>query len=348
MTQNNNKKYLVEIIPTGYYFFGSERTFKTNQQDKYGEAVTNYFAESNSLPQQTAVLGLLRHTLLALYNRLDVANELKNEIIGQEHFSLHKDSNYGLIEAISPLVILKNSADNYLMPAGFNQQQYNNVSVDLVYQAAEEVVYSNQLKITSPTLSNFEYKEYVETIWKDKNNKKYSNDDIFKTITKVGVDKNKPDEAFYKQTFYGLKENFSFGVWVSFSNSLDGTKLKDILMPFGADQGLFKLKFKTDIPNPFEISEAIKEDYSCKEIILLSDTWVEEDLFQHIDFGITQFSDFRYIETNTSKYYSPAKSQKKYSLLKQGSILYPSKLFDFNKLNKPAFKRIGYNHFTTL
>jgi CRISPR-associated protein Cmr3 len=348
MTQNNDKKYFIEIIPTGYYFFGSERTFNTNQQDKYGEEVTNYFAESNPLPQQTAVLGLLRHTLLALYDKLDDTNELKNEIIGKEHFSLTKDSDYGLIKEISPLVIFNTKDAAYLIPAGFKQQQYDGENIELVYQAANETVYSNQVKTASPMFSNLDYKKGIDTIWKDAVNNKYCKDDIFKTITKVGVDKNKPDEAFYKQTFYGLNNNFSFGVWVNFTDTLDEAKLKDILMPFGADQGLFKLTFRTDVQNPFETMEALKEGEMCKEIILLSDTWVEEDLFDNIDFGITQFSDFRYIETNTSKYYTPTKSLKKYSLLKQGSVLYPNKTFDFNILNKPAFKRIGYNYFATI
>lgn len=348
MTQNNDKKYFIEIIPTGYYFFGSERTFNTNRHDKYGEEVTNYFAESNPLPQQTAVLGLLRHTLLALYDKLDTTTDLKNEIIGEEHFSLTKDSKYGLIKQISPLVIFNTKNAAYLIPAGFAKQQYDSKNIDLEYNATNEAVYSNKVKNTSPMLSNFEYKQDVDTIWKDAANNKYCKEDIFKTITKVGVDKNKPDDAFYKQTFYGLKDNFSFGVWVSFTGVLEDAKLKDILMPFGADQGLFKLTFRTDVQNPFEKNDTNKEVEMCKEIILLSDTWVEEDLFNNIDFGITQFADFRYIETNTSKYYTPTKSQKKYSLLKQGSILYPNKAFDFTKLNKPAFKRIGYNYFATI
>ena len=53
-------------------------------------------------------------------------------------------------------------------------------------------------------------------------------------------------------------------------------------MPFGADHGLFKLKFRTDIKNPFEAKEPAKKDMACKEIILLSDTWVDDDFFEAV------------------------------------------------------------------
>lgn len=81
MTKNNTKSYFIEIMPAGYYFFGGERTFLTVEKDKYGQEITNYFATSNLLPQQTTLLGMLRHLLLILYGKLDGTQEEKKDLI---------------------------------------------------------------------------------------------------------------------------------------------------------------------------------------------------------------------------------------------------------------------------
>jgi len=60
MTTNTKQTYFVEIQPIGFYFFGGERTFNTAKTDKRKKPVSNYYAISNTYPQQTAILGLLR------------------------------------------------------------------------------------------------------------------------------------------------------------------------------------------------------------------------------------------------------------------------------------------------
>lgn len=347
MTKNNHTiRYFIEIQPTGYYFFGNERTFTTAETDKYGETVANYLAESNDYPQQTAILGMLRYALLALYNKLDAPNPDKQKIIGANNFDIATNNTFGLIDKVSPLVIY-NKADNlFLLPAGFDNQHYPKTSnTHLGYSSSENSTYMNENKAILPNLAGFEYKEDVNLLWRDNNGKIYKGSEIFKEITKVGVDKEKQKDAFYKQTFKGLEKGFSFGVWVDFEPSIEVSKLTTIFVPFGADQGLFKLTFHANTTCIFAESNVS----SPNKILLLSDAWVEEKDFSQFDFGITQYADFRFINSKTSNYHQIGKGDKtrKYVLLKRGSVLYPNNHFNINSLNKANFQTIGYNYFQT-
>ena len=342
MTKTDNT-FFVEIIPTGYYFFGNERTFTTTQKDKYGAVVSNYFAESNLYPQQTALLGMLRHSLLILYNRLEASDVDKSEIIGDENFNVLKDSPYGIINNLSPLVVFKKSENKFLLPAGLDHQIYKEGKVMLDYTDVQVSGFNGSFTSTLPVLKHFRYKENLNNYLTD-GTTIYTEKEIFKSVTKTGVDKDRIDEAFYKQTFKGLCKGYSFGLWVNFTDALDVSMLKDIIIPFGADQGLFKLKFHTDKEN---VLVDDTKATSFKKIVLLSDAWVEEDIFKKIAFGITAFTPFRFIDTPKNNFYKlgTGSKSKKYSLLQRGSVLYPKEGFDITNLNKPAMQRIGYNYF---
>ena len=51
--------YKITLTPVEGYFFGGETTFGEGQ-------AKNYFAKSNLLPQETALLGMLRYQILKL------------------------------------------------------------------------------------------------------------------------------------------------------------------------------------------------------------------------------------------------------------------------------------------
>jgi CRISPR-associated protein Cmr3 len=352
MTKTNQTSYFVEIIPTGYYFFGGERTFQTVEKDKYGDLITNYFAESNNLPQQTAVLGMLRYTLLALYDKLmDIQSE-KDITVGDCNFDFKYDEPYGLIDSISPVVLFIKSTKSILTPAGFDCQKYPDQKdkdilndVAFKYMPAPMPAYVKGLIKTAPIIDGFEYKEDINQLWVDNTGNKYLEKDIFKSITKVGVDKVKPDDAFYKQTLTGLKKGFSFGVWVKFTNDLDASKLHNIGVSFGADQGFFKLTFRTDVENVLVKPEA--DQPKGGKIVFISDAWIDEKVFENIEFGITRFTDFRFINNNKKSYYTLHDKSKsnRYLLLERGSVLYPKPSFNHRSLFNSSFYRIGYNYF---
>lgn len=343
-------------MPAGYYFFGGERTFLTVEKDKYGQEITNYFATSNLLPQQTTLLGMLRHLLLILYGKLDGTQEEKKDLIGSVNFGIEKDSPYGLIDSFSPVILFNPETKRRITPFGFDEQLYADPiselppkQVKIQYKQEPFPAYLNGLKDSSPALEGFNYKQPISLLWEDENKEIYSEKDLFKKLTKVGVDKKKSDDSFYKQTFVGLKKGFSFGVWVEFNENLDEGKIGKVLMPFGADQGLFKIAFRTDVPNIFDYPESSGSSL-MKKIVFLSDAWVDETVLSKVEFGITEFSDFRFIKSKSENFYQLNQGSKsaKYYLMSRGSVLYPGSSFDLTLLNNPAFRRIGYNYFRTI
>lgn len=350
MTTNSNKQIFVELQPSGPYFFGSERTFNTAEKDKYGESVTNYFAESNKVPQQTAILGLLRHTLLALNNCLNKTPVEKQKIIGDKNFDGEHKDGYGFIAQISPLVIAAKNSDNafdFLVPTPFIKQK----DAILCYSQVDSHSLDILSKDKTPKLAEFDHKKFsFETLWQDKCGKITDDNDIFYKLTKVGVniEKNRKNEGegFYKQTFYGLKKDFSFGVWVTFSDAADLDKLKTTFMPFGADQGLFKIIFHSGISCIFE-----EQTSQTKGICLLSDAYIDPGFFKkNIDFGITEFTDFRFLKSKEKDFYklnNATDKSGKMRLLKRGSVLFTDKPEEVeNQLkSETAYRNIGYNYY---
>lgn len=95
-------KYLITLKPLTPFFFGGENTF--------GEGKINYFARSNYLPQQTTLLGMLRHELL-IQNDLIGTDPLQNDwktLIGEKSFQKQNGNfvkDFGAIKNISPVFL---------------------------------------------------------------------------------------------------------------------------------------------------------------------------------------------------------------------------------------------------
>lgn len=338
-----SKTYYVNIEPISYYFFGGERTFNTKLQSKYDNQVSNYYAISNEYPQQTAILGLMRYVCLTF---ADPALAKQN-IIG-DNFSIDRPrQTKGWIHSISPLVIRSLDGRNtqFLMPKPLIRQSDAFISIECHEGLKSQ--YNNKSE-TSISLSDaFDYKSFDTSVeW-------MSNDGIIRDVfaeplIKSGVNiennKGKKEDGYYMQKFQKLKKGFSFGVWVEFSDDIPSLGFDPIIMPFGADQGLFKLTFDPTVHNPF-----VNEKEVTNTIRLVSDAFVTHELYDYIYYGLTEEVDFRFIKSKASNFYKINNEQDKsdkYLMLKRGSVLYckdPTKAASF--LNNPIFNEIGYNHF---
>ena len=62
------KKYIVKLTPHDKFFFGGEKNFGQKEKKDDDTSITNYFVKSNYFPQQTGVLGFVRHQLLLQCN----------------------------------------------------------------------------------------------------------------------------------------------------------------------------------------------------------------------------------------------------------------------------------------
>jgi len=106
-------KYLVTLKPLTPFFFGGENTF--------GDGKINYFARSNYMPQQTTLLGMLRHELL-IQNKLIGTDPKSNNwksLIGENSFQKLNGEfvdDFGAIINISPL-FLSNGQEHFTTQA---------------------------------------------------------------------------------------------------------------------------------------------------------------------------------------------------------------------------------------
>ncbi|RME92911.1 MAG: hypothetical protein D6772_16415, partial [Bacteroidetes bacterium] len=104
------KQILLTLRPTDYYFFGGEQTFDDSQGTR------NYYVRSRHLPQQTAVVGLLRHMLLlagADFGPSSFDPDFSADTTGRSH------QTFGRLHSVSPLFLQYKTAStrNFLLPA---------------------------------------------------------------------------------------------------------------------------------------------------------------------------------------------------------------------------------------
>ncbi|PID93469.1 MAG: type III-B CRISPR module-associated protein Cmr3 [Bacteroidetes bacterium] len=347
-------QYLIKIRPLDKFFFGTGKEFGTHNQ--------NYFVESGYLPQQTTLLGMLRYELLKKADKSIFENntiqhsEKANALIGNKSFTYNKDNDFGKIDAISSLFLMK--GDEKLFPQ----------SKEYIKSGEKEYQY---LKFSFhhdlPYIKGYDPKIGIADVWSDRNGNIFSYGDIFIKHQQTGI--KKPDfkakekvqeKAFYVQTFYKMKKDFCFAFYASFNDEVD---LGNSIVILGGERQLFEMK--VEIQNDDRIF--LFNSSSVDKAILLSDAYIEEELGNICDFAITDIVNFRCLRAEmgkTKKYYSikqDNENQEKYKennlhkseelqLYTKGSVFYfktKEKQEAFEKAIKSEhrFQKIGYNSY---
>lgn len=362
--QTNKFTHLIVMRPTGAFYFGGENTFKTNVQStrvrKQGkvEDLTNYFAKSRYWPQQTALLGMLRHAML-MYSpggsKLDATAKEKANTIGLEGYDGTKPHEFGSLHAISPIFILEGpvlgaeSKARQWHQEGLDHQKYK--SKDLggtVAKEATKVVFQYDYQKNAGH-SNFQenggdhlvlmrafvHKELLKSMlsrFQNGQNDIQELEGFFDEIVKTGVNKKEENDAFYKQMLLKFKPGYAFGFYVNFIRELPFSA-RSLIMPFGGDQTEVRLDFiplKESDPMPFEAGSALEDGKLCK-ITLTSDAFVSEGLVADCEFVVGDSHDFRYLQSVLAPaegYYGGANKRKlkqKVNLLQRGSVMFTRK-----------------------
>ena len=90
--------YRIQLTPLDTLFFGGENTFGQ-------DSGANYFAQSNRFPQQTTLLGVLRHQILMQNDAFPLTNDNKEkatQLIGAHSFDVNAHNQFGSIKSLSP------------------------------------------------------------------------------------------------------------------------------------------------------------------------------------------------------------------------------------------------------
>jgi len=351
----SKQKFLLSLRPVDTYFFGGERTFgqaKKEMQKKERAALrslkdTSYLAISNPYPQQTTLLGLLRYLLLQQNGALPLhQNRTKaNVLIGPKSFQPdgELEQDFGTIEQLSPLLIQK------------DQQLYrfsNLLEKSLAHSETETVesIAANGFQLQIPKLEGFNPKETSALQLINPEGQTQGMSNVMESVERIGITKGAENEGFYKQKSFRLKDDFAFAVIVTLETSfqhqgLQQTTLADTVVPFGAEQRPFLVRMQ-----PTETS--LETLFPCHEdgrkIILLSDALVDNKIYRHCDFAITDTQDFRstVVDVQSGSF---SKSSVKYNLLKRGSCLLVKsgqlKVVEALLQAPHHFRKIGFNHY---
>ncbi|MEL6866211.1 MAG: type III-B CRISPR module-associated Cmr3 family protein [Bacteroidota bacterium] len=391
--------YRIHLQAVSPFFFGTELKAELGNRQ-------NYFQTSRMFPQQTTLLGMLRHQLLLQkgYIPINAHNRDKvNQLIGRKSFqyeaSNKQQKDFGVIQHLSPVLLAKEEADYFVADKNFVRKEGQQTELLLEFQEDHQDHFFFPVGVQSPNLSFLDEKEREiippTTTWKKSlvrykyakedffvakhpfipllrdyktktylanKTKKQTLDNIFHTVTKVGIDKKETSEkdsaGYFKMSYqqmtttkpikplekdtpfantfaqYVLSDAWGFGFYVALKEEATfkfDTTTRFVTM--GKEQSVFKMTIQSLEEKPYVFVENDDPELSTNQlyrITLISDTFVPDEqlLYQHCVFGNVDSIRFRNIVTNTTderSYYAQPRKSAAFNLLKRGSLLYLKK-----------------------
>jgi CRISPR-associated protein Cmr3 len=315
---------LITFTPLDYFFFGGENTL--------GQDGENYFARSNPFPQQTTIVGTIRHLL---YNQgLNYGNHSFNAKIPNQI------NDFGMLQSISPIFIHKNEGTkaiaNAFLAAPFDGHKLNGCTPNCRFVPCKITHFStlcdnlgctqlnlNFIKTTHKSvkvftgvsddwedgfkLENYNAKCYLkEDALIQKDGAKIPITDILQSEQHDGNAKPKQGQprtdAFYKQLVYRFTDlAYSFACFVTWKDGIAPPQINGKIISLGAESRPFLVtisqsteNFEALFPRAHYVSH---RNSPC--IVLLSDTYLENvaAVYQLCHGVVTQTTTFRNIIT---------------------------------------------------
>lgn len=333
------KTYLIKLTPLQRFFFGGE----INHLDP------SYYIPSIYYPQQSGLIGFLRHQLLIQNGLIENGKTDWNnaaQLIGKDSYRIeNRHFNMGAIKKISNLFLMDDNKqlqlsalDNGLQPKFINGQshylqQQNNV----------------------PIYENYDPKKYLNLHWGD-----YNEDEIFINDENPGIDKKAEDKGYIKMSWKRFRRNsFAFAFYATLDEKWENAdkEEKAVLfthrnpVTFGKEQSVFKMEVEP-VLDPKSITDT---DTVAKKIILQSDAFVEQDFFNQVIFCCGEVANYRTVFTSnvTGNMFNiqinETNRSQNWKLLKKGSTVY---LKEKNKihiiLNQHSYlTNAGFNQYIT-
>jgi CRISPR-associated protein Cmr3 len=331
MQKMSATNYIIRLKPLTPFFFGGENTFGEGDN-------VNYHVRSNYLPQQSALLGLLRYQLLA-QNKLIGTNPVDenwNALIGENSFIAATEDTtaqtFGAIKNLSPL-FLSNGTDHYLpqaldwtiaKPEKDASEQLLPIWLSFT---ANGVTDTGSRRSNIPVLmsgyEHFNPKNGTKSLWVKSdgtNMRQWDWEDevqfdsskgfgngFFIEQQQVGiyrrVKKSTSDTGdFYKQAFYRLADDFAFAFYAQLDIPA-GKTLGNATVQLGGERSLFLMTVEpaaNTFSSLFTPNTFTKgHQRTQKAIVLVSDALAAADIMQKCDFAITETVPFRNILTKT-------------------------------------------------
>jgi len=348
-----NKTRLVTFTPTDAFFFGGETTFGNGDHK-------NFYAASNVFPQQTTLVGVLRHAL----HEAGYTDKIGNS------FVVGMPPDFGDLEKLSPVFIYHAAemTNTFALPVQLPNTEKKTIPIALSLQPKMQVNLDNGWQ-TAPVVADYKEKYGMESLLLFSAGatplKPYQT--VFKEVTKTGIARDRKKHTtqegmFYQQKLFKLNKGYAFGAFVTGTDTLFSV-LEKRNMTMGGEKMNFVLEVHDDSKN-FEqlfyqayLTNCMQSDLDW--VLLTSDAYVDATIYELCHLAISDTRSFRNIITPNSEYYSVELVSKKdgnkryksekFTLLKRGTVLFPKREVSeiITKLTNQAFQKIGYNHYFT-
>jgi CRISPR-associated protein Cmr3 len=321
---SNLKTYKIDLRPMDVFFFGGEQHFGEGEE-------ANYFVRSNYFPQQSGVLGMLRHQLLIQNDCIHITkvnNETVSSLIGKESYNIERnDLHFGAIHEISPLYISNNGellfseALEYYIDKKNKPDQLSQIEVEVKDEVGKTLIYPDIKKPSVITagkkyLGKYEIKELLVS----KNGELYNypfikeyekkgtlpGNGLFIQTGKPGIQKSlrkqkgEKDQGFYKQYSYAFPENVCFTFFVQIDRDVAKNFESGRIM-MGGEKSPFHMVVEeyNESRSPFREDSGFynglyeRPHSSLNKIVCLSDCIVDDELAGKLTFMSNIMIDFR-------------------------------------------------------
>ena len=363
---NAHCHYQIILRPLENYFFGGENYF--NEEDR-----VFYFQKSREFPQQTSLLGLVRHQLL-LQNNLLVSGKITDvkeaeELIGPKSFDANIDQTFGKIASLSPVFIVDAVGTKWIPYWKAKQDKDNEKTLEhaqMHHISGKLALSLESTQESIPHLANYSPKSDFEYGFQDESGSDYlSYEAIFgkaeHRVPQIGIYKNyrepgasiTEDDGFFKFQYGRLNKEYKFSFYLQLTEE---KSLNSTTVLFGKERRAFQMEVKK-LDNKNWSNEKIQ---GGDTLHLLSDAKLPLSFRDHCASVVSKTLSFRnlnYSIKNTEINYSgdikDFRSAKIY-LVEKGSMLYVKndqacadalyKMFN----SEQGFLKIGYNHYRIL
>ena len=319
--------YRLTFTPTEPYFFGNEKTFRFPDAKIAGQFDNPYFIRSETLPSQTTLFGAVRYLLL---NNRDPSftsyPKGYEQRIGANSFRLAQEAkqNFGIIHEMSP-VFLQNP-DGIWVRTPFDHA--NGFSAYMPFHRAPLNGENESPK--REYADNYDVKKGIsDSFMNIKTGKIVEADEIFRTVTRVGISKKQNDDAFFKKEYRILNAGWSFGVYLSLELPESETLSLDPVVFLGQNKAAFRVDF---VREDSTITKQLLAILPPNTVYCLGDTYANSDIYPKFTFAVTQTRDHRTYETYPDKHPKGriGKDGILYKLIRAGSIFW----FDPDQLSE--------------
>lgn len=347
--------YKVNFSPMGPYFFGNEKNFKFPGQKKGQEYCNNYFIRSEDTPSQTTVLGALRYLLLPNINNeftySDEEKEENNKAVGEVGFKAESPNiqSFGRIQMISPLFLEDGSGHHFIscpLDHICGQSKYSPfLDYEEVKTSEGKKLFAKDYDIKNNGLEGGYLCIETGNIIKKK--------DVFRPTIRVGINRSKPEDGFFKKEYKILVNRYSFSVYAIINSPSEEEMSTQRIITMGQGKAPFVVSMEVVDDDAIEnlkekistiICSKIPDGYS--KIYCFGDAFSNANPCNETVFAVYDTRDFRSFVRSNQSAWVVQKGSLLHRMIKSGSVFLVENPTDWlKKHSHPNGEQIGFNQF---